>query len=161
MNLVPDGDQFYVSATWSDLGSSHWVVPSDGAAMALPAGSGTQWMGPYPCGTEVTFQVHDPAAGMAVVMTSPTFTWACGAVSVADAQTPAPAELEAWPNPTSDQIQVTGIQPGQKWHVVDATGRAVDQGLHEAGGLGLDVSRWESGIYLLRTPTSQIRFIVN
>ncbi|MEY5043978.1 MAG: Secretion system C-terminal sorting domain, partial [Bacteroidota bacterium] len=78
-----------------------------------------------------------------------------------DAQTPAPAELEAWPNPTSDQIQVTGIQPGQKWHVVDATGRAVDQGLHAAGGLGLDVSRWESGIYLLRTPTSQIRFIVN
>jgi hypothetical protein len=160
MNLVPNGDQFYVSATWSDLGSSHWVVPSDGAAMALPAGSGTQWMGPYPCGTEVTFQVHDPAAGMAVVMTSPTFTWACGAVAVENPEAPASSTLQASPNPASDQVQFAGITPGEAWELFNAQGQTLQRGVHPGGPLQFDVADWAPGIYVLRTATGWTRVVV-
>jgi hypothetical protein len=161
MVLVPDGDQFYVAANWTGLSSTYAVVPSDGTAAWMAADDGTALHGPYPCDAEVAFTVHDMQAGMAVAMTSPTFTLACGAAGVAG---PDPGygavPLRAFPNPTAAALTIDGLPAGAAWSVVDRAGRRVATGLHAGGLLTLDASVWPTGLYLLHSAGRTVKFDV-
>ncbi len=153
MVLVPDGDQFWVAASWTGLASVMAVVPSDGDAVWMAQGDGNQLNGPYPCGEEVSFQVHDVNAGMALAMSSPVFTMAC-AVGVAEAGPGdgAGAGMDGWqvfPNPASGEATLAGMEAGAAWRVWDAAGREVASGVHAGGLLTLNVGGWSPGLYVV------------
>jgi hypothetical protein len=150
MVLVPDGNQFYVAANWSELSSTYAVVPSNGTSAWMAADEGTALHGPYPCGTSVAFHVHDMNAGMALAMTSPTFTLECSTAIVGDLQSTA-GTLKAYPNPTAAALTIDGCVAGSTWSLFDSSGRTAATGLHTGGLLTLDASSLPSGLYLFRS----------
>jgi hypothetical protein len=150
MVLVPDGNQFYVAANWSELSSTYAVVPSNGTSAWMAADEGTALHGPYPCGTSVAFHVHDMNAGMALAMTSPTFTLECSTANVGDLQ-PTAGTLKAYPNPTAAALNIDGCAAGSTWSLFDSSGRTAATGLHTGGLLTLDASSLPSGLYLFRS----------
>ena len=67
--------------------------------------------------------------------------------------------LRAFPNPANDRVQMEG-EPGQPWQVRNASGQVVAQGQFNDVVQGLDVSRWEAGVYFATSGTQTTRLVV-
>ena len=67
--------------------------------------------------------------------------------------------LRAFPNPAHDRVQMEG-EPGQSWEVRNASGQVVAQGQFNDVVQGLDVSRWEAGVYFATSGTQTTRLVV-
>jgi hypothetical protein len=67
--------------------------------------------------------------------------------------------LRAFPNPAHDRVQMEG-EPGQPWEVRNASGQLVAQGQFNDVVQGLDVSRWEAGVYFATSGTQTTRLVV-
>ena len=63
--------------------------------------------------------------------------------------------LEIWPNPASDQAQVRGLPAGEFFQLYNALGQVVYHGKDKM----LDVSRFEPGLYVLRSRSGSVRLV--
>ena len=68
-------------------------------------------------------------------------------------------QLHAFPNPAHDRVQMEG-EPGQPWEVRNASGQVVAQGQFNDVIQGLDVSRWEAGVYFATSGNQTLRLVV-
>ena len=67
--------------------------------------------------------------------------------------------MRAFPNPAHDSVQMEG-EPGQPWEVRNTSGQVVAQGEFNDLVQGLDVSRWEAGVYFATSGNQTTRLVV-
>ena len=72
---------------------------------------------------------------------------------------PLAKRMRVFPNPANDRVQMEG-EPGQPWEVRNASGRVVAQGQFNDVVQGLDVSRWEAGVYFATSESQTLRLVV-
>ena len=72
---------------------------------------------------------------------------------------PLAKRMRAFPNPAHDRVQMEG-EPGQLWEVRNASGQVVAQGQFNDVVQGLDVSRWEAGVYFATSGNQTTRLVV-
>lgn len=66
-------------------------------------------------------------------------------------------KLNIYPNPVQNQIFLSGISIKQAFEILDVNGRVIISETYNS--LGVDVSNLSSGVYLIKSETSSIRFI--
>lgn len=159
--LVEDAanEQFYVMMELSAMGTGgpYGVVSSVNEPVVVMNTTGQALKGPYACGTEVQFTVHDMGNNMQTAMTSPVYTMACG---VQVEETPAKkSEVQLYPNPATSNVQLTGIEKGVSVEVYDLTGRVVFKDRAQSDRMEISVSKWNAGVYMVRVEGKTMRLV--
>ena len=72
---------------------------------------------------------------------------------------PLAKRMRLFPNPANERVQMEGV-PGQPWEVRNASGQMVAQGQFNDVVQGLDVSRWEAGVYFATAESQTLRLVV-
>ena len=68
--------------------------------------------------------------------------------------------LAVYPNPATDRVTVTGVEPGETLELLDMTGRrAMKMERNSVGAVMLDLSGLRPGLYLLRTTNRTARIL--
>jgi len=155
----PANEQFYVSMNLSSMGTGgpYGVVSSLNEPVSVMSSAGQTLKGPYPCGTEVQFNVHDMGNNMQTTLTSPVYTMACG-VNVEEAPAKK-SELQLYPNPANNNVQLVGIEKGTAVEVYDLTGRQIFKDKAQSDKMEISVSKWNAGVYLVRAGGKTLRLI--
>jgi hypothetical protein len=91
-------------------------------------------------------------------------TWASGKTTYSVSKSllmPVRSQVHCYPNPFTDFIVLTGVQPGQQVMLTDLFGRSVDIPSMTANGnsIKLDVSRLKPGVYLISVGHSKTKMI--
>lgn len=161
MTMVTDevNNQFYVLMDLASMGTGgpYGVVSSLNEPVTVMNAAGQSLRGPYACGTEVQFQVHDMGNGMQAMLNSPVYTMACGVGVEESANTSATPSL--YPNPARDLVQVVGLTKNSMLEVIDVTGRTVYSTKVSSEQQTLNTSSWTAGIYLVRTGQTTLRLV--
>jgi Secretion system C-terminal sorting domain len=155
----PANSQFYVLMDLASMGTGgpYGVVSSLNEPTAVMSAAGQTMKGPYACGTEVQFTVHDMGNNMQTAMTSPIYTMACG-VNVEETPTKK-SELQVYPNPAKNNVQLTGIEKGTSVEIYDLTGRVVFRDKATTNKMEISISKWNAGIYLVRAGEKTVRLV--
>lgn len=71
--------------------------------------------------------------------------------------------LDVYPNPTRDKVHVQWMSKeiGKNYQVLNVSGKVVLNGNIGAGSMDLDLSNLNEGVYILRTPNSITKLLVN
>ena len=161
MTMISDetNDQFYVLMDLASMGSGgpYGVVSSLNEPVTVMNAEGQTLRGPYACGTEVQFQVHDMGNGMQSMLSSPVYTMACS-VGVEENENTANKPV-LYPNPARDAVQVLGLTKGSNLQVLDVAGRIVYSTQVTSEQLTLNTSSWTAGVYLVRTWQTTLRLV--
>lgn len=159
--LVEDtaNEQFYVMMELSAMGTGgpYGVVSSVNEPVVVMNTTGQALKGPYACGTEVQYTVHDMGNGMQTAMVSPVYTMACG-VQVEEAPAKQ-SEVQLYPNPATSNVQLTGIEKGASVEVYDLTGRILFKDKAQSDRMEISVSKWNAGVYLVRVAGKTMRLV--
>lgn len=159
--LVEDtpNDQFYVMMNLTSMGTGgpYGVVSSLNEPVQVMSETGQALKGPYACGTEVQFNVHDMGNNMQTAMVSPVYTMACG-VNVEEAPAKK-SELQLYPNPANNNVQLTGIEKGTSVEIFDLTGRVVFRDKALSDKMEIAVSKWNAGVYMVRAGGKTMRLV--
>lgn len=67
------------------------------------------------------------------------------------------SQLEIYPNPTNDIINLENLNAGSQITVYDVTGKVVYSEIVESTVSGISTSDWENGIYLVETSFNSIK----
>ncbi|MFM2227544.1 MAG: hypothetical protein RL664_887 [Bacteroidota bacterium] len=159
--LVQDSanDQFYVMMELAEMGTGgpYGVASSANEPMMVMNTTGQALKGPYSCGTEVQYTVHDMGNNMQTAMTSPVYTMAC---SVRVEETPAKkTDVQLFPNPATNNVQLTGIEKGTSVEVYDLTGRILFKDKAQSDRMEISVAKWNAGVYLVRAAGKTMRLV--
>lgn len=159
--LVEDeaNEQFYVMMELSAMGTGgpYGVVSSANEPVVVMNTTGQALKGPYACGTEVQFTVHDMGNNMQTAMTSPVYTMACG---VQVEETPAKkTEMQLYPNPAKNNVNLVGLEKGTSVEVYDLTGRILFKDKAQSDRMEISVSKWNAGVYLVRASGKTMRLV--
>lgn len=159
--LVEDAvnEQFYVMMELSAMGTGgpYGVVSSVNEPVVVMNTTGQALKGPYACGTEVQFTVHDMGNNMQTAMTSPVYTMACG---VQVEETPAKkTEMQLYPNPAKNNVNLVGLEKGTSVEVYDLTGRILFKDKAQSDRMEISVSKWNAGVYLVRAAGKTMRLV--
>jgi hypothetical protein len=119
--------------------------------------AGQSLKGPYPCGTEVQFNVHDMGNNMQTTLTSQVYTMAC-AVNVEEAPVKK-SELQLYPNPAKNNVSLVGLEKGTSVEVYDLTGRILFKDKAQSDRMEISVSKWNAGVYLVRADGKTLRLV--
>jgi hypothetical protein len=155
----PTNEQFFVSMNLSSMGTGgpYGVVSSLNEPVSVMNAAGQTLKGPYPCGTQVQFDVHDMGNNMQTTLTSPVYTMAC-AVNVEEAPTKK-SELQLYPNPANNNVQLVGIEKGISVEIYDLTGRQIFKDKAQSDKMEISVSKWNAGVYLVRAGGKTLRLV--
>ncbi|MFM2196387.1 MAG: Secretion system C-terminal sorting domain, partial [Bacteroidota bacterium] len=124
---------------------------------AVMSTTGQTLKGPYACGTEVQFTVHDMGNNMQTAMTSPVYTMACG-VDVNETEE-GKNEIQLYPNPARTQITIKGLEKGMALEVLDLTGRVIHTEKVTTEQMQLNIAKWQTGVYLVRVGGTTLRLV--
>jgi hypothetical protein len=94
---------------------------------------------------------------MQTTLTSPVYTMACG-VNVEEAPAKK-SELQLYPNPANNNVQLVGIEKGTAVEVYDLTGRQIFKDKAQSDKMEISVSKWNAGVYLVRVGGKTLRLI--
>jgi len=119
--------------------------------------AGQTLKGPYACGTEVQFNVHDMGNNMQTAMTSPVYTMACD-VQVEEAPAKK-TEVQLYPNPTKNNVNLVGLEKGTSVEVYDLTGRILFKDKAQSDRMEISVAKWNAGVYLVRAAGKTMRLV--
>jgi hypothetical protein len=152
-------EQFYVMMELSAMGTGgpYGVVSSLNEPVVVMNATGQALKGPYACGTEVQYTVHDMGNNMQTAMTSPVYTMACG-VQVEEAPAKK-TEVQLYPNPAANNVQLTGIEKGTSVEVYDLTGRILFKDKAQSDRMEISVAKWNAGVYLVRAAGKTMRLV--
>jgi hypothetical protein len=152
-------EQFYVMMELSAMGTGgpYGVVSSLNEPVVVMNATGQALKGPYACGTEVQYTVHDMGNNMQTAMTSPVYTMACG-VQVEETPTKK-TELQLYPNPTKNNVNLVGLEKGTSVEVYDLTGRILFKDKAQSDRMEISVSKWNAGVYLVRAAGKTMRLV--
>jgi hypothetical protein len=155
----PQNEQFYVMMELSAMGTGgpYGVVSSLSEPVVVMNSTGQALKGPYACGTEVQYTVHDMGNNMQTAMTSPVYTMACG-VQVEEAPAKK-TEVQLYPNPATNNVQLTGIEKGTSVEVYDLTGRILFKDKAQSDRMEISVAKWNAGVYLVRAAGKTMRLV--
>ena len=156
----PANNQFYVLMDLASMGTGgpYGVMSSLNEPAAVMSTTGQTLKGPYACGTEVQFTVHDMSNNMQTAMTSPVYTMACG-VGIGETIAEGKNEIELYPNPARTQITIKGLERGMLLEVLDLTGRMVHTEKVTTEQMQLNVAKWQTGLYLVRVGGTTLRLV--
>jgi len=159
--LVEDeaNEQFYVMMELSAMGTGgpYGVVSSTNEPVVVMNTTGQALKGPYACGTEVQFTVHDMGNNMQTAMTSPVYTMACG-VQVEETPTKK-TEMQLYPNPAKNNVNLVGLEKGTSVEVYDLTGRVLFRDKAQSDRMEISVSKWNAGVYMVRAAGKTMRLV--
>lgn len=159
--LVEDAqnEQFYVMMELSAMGTGgpYGVVSSLNEPVVVMNTTGQALKGPYACGTEVQYTVHDMGNNMQTAMTSPVYTMACG-VQVEEAPAKK-TEVQLYPNPAKNNVNLVGLEKGTVVEVYDLTGRVLFKDKAISDRIEISVSKWNAGVYLVRAGGKTMRLV--
>jgi hypothetical protein len=152
-------EQFYVMMELSAMGTGgpYGVMSSLNEPVVVMNTTGQALKGPYACGTEVQYTVHDMGNNMQTAMTSPVYTMACG-VQVEEAPAKK-TEVQLYPNPAANNVQLTGIEKGTSVEVYDLTGRILFKDKAQSDRMEISVAKWNAGVYLVRAAGKTMRLV--
>ena len=152
-------EQFYVMMELSAMGTGgpYGVVSSLNEPVVVMNATGQALKGPYACGTEVQYTVHDMGNNMQTAMTSPVYTMACG-VQVEETPTKK-TELQLYPNPTKNNVNLVGLEKGTSVEVYDLTGRILFKDKAQSDRMEISVAKWNAGVYLVRAAGKTMRLV--
>jgi hypothetical protein len=155
----PANEQIFVSMNLSSMGTGgpYGVVSSLNEPVSVMNAAGQTLKGPYPCGTQVQFDVHDMGNNMQTAMTSPIYTMACG-VQVEEAPAKK-TEVQLYPNPATNNVQLSGIEKGTSVEVYDLTGRILFKDKAQSDRMEISVAKWNAGVYLVRAGGKTLRLV--
>ena len=155
----PANEQFFVSMNLSSMGTGgpYGVVSSLNEPVSVMNSAGQTLKGPYACGTEVQYTVHDMGNNMQTAMTSPVYTMACG-VQVEEAPAKK-TEVQLYPNPATNNVQLSGIEKGTSVEVYDLTGRILFKDKAQSDRMEISVAKWNAGVYLVRAAGKTMRLV--
>jgi hypothetical protein len=155
----PANEQFYVSMNLSSMGTGgpYGVVSSLNEPVSVMNAAGQTLKGPYPCGTQVQFDVHDMGNNMQTTLTSPVYTMAC-AVNVEEAPAKK-TELQLYPNPAKNNVNLVGLEKGTSVEVYDLTGRILFKDKAQSDRMEISVAKWNAGVYLVRAAGKTMRLV--
>ncbi|MBM3447717.1 MAG: T9SS type A sorting domain-containing protein [Bacteroidetes bacterium] len=156
----PANNQFYVLMDLASMGTGgpYGVMSSLNEPAAVMSTTGQTLKGPYACGTEVQFTVHDMGNNMQTAMTSPVYTMACG-VGIGETIAEGKNEIQLYPNPARTQITIKGLEKGMLLEVLDLTGRIVHTEKVTTEQMQLNVAKWQTGLYLVRVGGTTLRLV--
>jgi hypothetical protein len=161
MTMISDeaNDQFYVLMDLASMGTGgpYGVVSSLNEPVTVMNAEGQALRGPYACGTEVQFQVHDMGNGMQSMLNSPVYTMACS-VGVEENENVSNKPV-LYPNPARDFVQVIGLTKGSNLQVLDVAGRVVYSTQVTSEQQSLNTSSWTAGVYLVRVGQTTLRLV--
>ncbi len=161
MALVEDpaNNQFYVMMNLASMGTGgpYGVVSSLNEPVSVMNATGQTLKGPYACGTEVQFNVHDMGNNMQTTLTSPVYSMACG-VNVEEAPAKK-TEMQLYPNPTKNNVNLVGLEKGTSVEVYDLTGRILFKDKAQSDRMEISVSKWNTGVYLVRAAGKTMRLV--
>lgn len=60
-------------------------------------------------------------------------------------------ELSLYPNPTSNQVFVSGLNPGATWELLDISGRLISKGMTKTSIESVDVAGLQPGAYIFQS----------
>ncbi len=159
--LVEDeaNEQFYVMMELSAMGTGgpYGVVSTANEPVVVMNTTGQALKGPYACGTEVQFTVHDMGNNMQTAMTSPVYTMACG-VQVEETPTKK-TEMQLYPNPAKNNVNLVGLEKGTSVEVYDLTGRVLFKDKAQSDRMEISVSKWNAGVYMVRAAGKTMRLV--
>jgi hypothetical protein len=155
----PANEQFFVSMNLSSMGTGgpYGVVSSLNEPVSVMNAAGQTLKGPYPCGTQVQFDVHDMGNNMQTTLTSPVYTMACG-VQVEEAPAKK-TEMSLYPNPAKNNVNLVGLEKGTSVEVYDLTGRILFKDKAQSDRMEISVSKWNAGVYLVRVAGKTMRLV--
>jgi hypothetical protein len=155
----PANEQFFVSMNLSSMGTGgpYGVVSSLNEPVSVMSSAGQTLKGPYPCGTQVQFDVHDMGNNMQTTLTSPVYTMACG-VQVEEAPAKK-TEMQLYPNPAKNIVNLVGIEKGISVEIYDLTGRQIFKDKAQSDKMEISVSKWNGGVYLVRAGGKTMRLV--
>ena len=78
-------------------------------------------------------------------------------VGIDDIQHSSPI-TQIYPNPATESITLSGIEPGTEVNIYDMTGRRV-MNFKASEGTTIDISHLASGTYMVATPTGNTKFV--
>lgn len=147
-----DEGVYYVRAAVMSLGNGapYLLSTSDGEQMTMINDNGQYVLGPFPCGQDVMVNLNSTSLGMTQFMASDPMGGSCILVSNEEIVEET-NELNVFPNPANDQINVIGLGEGANIiRMIDMTGRVVlEQQINAAAQATLDVTALTAGLYQL------------
>lgn len=140
---------FFVD-NYTEGGSSSTVTRAYSAygTVILPTGTFTNVVKVTSSSGNIDFYHSDPLEPLGHIESDgAVIVYGDATVGIADlGQMPA---LGAMPNPTADQVQVTGLGSGAHWQLMDLQGRVLRSGVHRSGPLQLHLADLAGGPYAL------------
>jgi hypothetical protein len=119
--------------------------------------NGQYVLGPFPCGQDVMVNLNSTSLGMTEFMASDPMVGNCLIVSNEEIEE-VTSNLNVFPNPANDQINVTGLGDGINIiRMVDMTGRVVlEQQTSATTQTILDVTALSGGLYQLSVQNNNV-----
>jgi hypothetical protein len=154
-----DEGVYYVRAAVMSLGNGapYLLSTSDGEQMTMINDNGQYVLGPFPCGQDVMVNLNSTSLGMTQFMASDPMGGNCLVVNNEEVEE-ASKQINVFPNPANDQINITGLADGTNMvRMIDMTGRIVlEQQINSATQTILDVTALSAGLYQLSIQNNNV-----
>lgn len=154
-----DEGVYYVRAAVMSLGNGapYLLSTSDGEQMTMINDNGQYVLGPFPCGQDVMVNLNSTSLGMTQFMASDPMGGNCLVVNNEEVED-ASKQINVFPNPANDQINITGLADGTNVvRMIDMTGRIVlEQQINSATQAVLDVTALSAGLYQLSIQNNNV-----
>lgn len=142
-----DGTNYSVSRAYMGYGTVILPTGIDSNVVKMASTSGA-----------ITFFRSNPVEPLVQIEDDgTTIVW--GDAQVGIEETGSTTSLNAFPNPATDAVAVTGLSPNAPWQLLDAAGRVQQSGVHQQGALQIDLSELPSGPYVVKSAGSTVRVV--